>query len=160
MLINYLENKATTHLQAKLDQQEYDESNLIELRVPLNMPYIGDWSDFETYEGETEINGVHYKYVKRKVDKGELVLLCIPNEVKTNLRSAEQTYFKLVNDIGQANGEKQTKSYSAKISFSDYIDDQPFTLTAVATVSTPAHAAYNKDIPSSFIAVPVQPPDC
>jgi hypothetical protein len=101
LLSGILQQKADTRLEAKLDKEQYDPAQLIELRIPINLPYHNDWDQFERYNGEIILNGVHYKYVKRKVEKGELVLLCLPNNEKQMLASARDQFFKLVNDIQQ-----------------------------------------------------------
>ena len=58
-----------------------------------------DGKEFERFDGEMEINGILYKYVKRKVVDGHLVLLCLPNEKKIQLQTARDNFFKLVNDL-------------------------------------------------------------
>ncbi len=118
-----MNNKAEKELQAKLDRLDYDDAQLIEMRVPLNLPYHNDWTEFERYNGSIEINGVHYNYVKRKVEKGELVLLCLPNEEKQLLQSARDQFFKLVNDLNQPNSNKKSAPSSAgaqKALFAEY----------------------------------------
>ena len=65
LITDYMQQRSDAQLEARLDQNDYDESQLIELRVPLNLPYHNDWTEFERYDGEVEIEGVHYKYVKR-----------------------------------------------------------------------------------------------
>ena len=160
LLTNYLQSEASAQLQSKLDNNDYEESSLVELRVPLNMPYITDWDDFETYEGETRINGVHYKYVKRKVQNGELVLLCIPNEQKTQLQNAQHDFFKMVNDLQQPSGKKQSKDHSVKIPLSDCIADNISSADINTTSSSPSRTLYVRNIPSTFIAIPAQPPEC
>ena len=108
LLSGFLQNRSDIQLEAKLDQNDYDASQLFEIRVPLNLPYHNDWQEFERYNGEIEVNGVHYKYVKRKVEKGEMVLLCLPNNEKQNLLSARDQFFKLVNDLQQNNSGKKS----------------------------------------------------
>lgn len=160
LLISYVETKATTHLQAKLDNDQYDESTLIQIRVPLNMPYIADWDNFEKFEGETQINGIHYKYVKRKIEKGELVLLCIPNQQKTSLQAAKQNFFKLVNDLQQPGAKKESKDHSVKVPFTDYIaNGTDYTNTAEIIISLP-HDHYSSFIHPVYITTPAQPPEC
>lgn len=159
-LVNYWELQSSTQLQAKLDHNDYDESTLLEIRVPLNMPYIQDWDEFETYYGETEINGTHYKYVKRKVERGELVLLCIPHAEKTQLQDASNNYFKLVNDLQQPNGKKDSKDHSVKTPFSEYITNTISFADAESYTTTMALAHYAFVIPSAYIATPSQPPEC
>jgi len=52
-----MENRNDIALQQKLDKQQYASRELIEVRVPVTLPYMNDWSQFESYEGETTING-------------------------------------------------------------------------------------------------------
>jgi hypothetical protein len=160
LLINYFAAKATTHLQVKLDNDQYDESTLIQIRVPLNMPYIADWNDFEKYEGETQINGIHYKYVKRKIEKGELVLLCIPNQQKTSLQAAKQNFFKLVNDLQQPGAKKESKDHSVKLSFSDYIANGTAHTNEPEVIISSPHDHYSSSVNSVYLSAPAQPPEC
>src|SRR5205085_11312815 len=100
LLTGFMESKADNLLEAKIENSDYDESTLIEIRVPMNAPYLAENSSgFERYDGELELDGVHYKYVKRKVVNGELVLLCLPNKGKTELQNSREEFFKLVNDL-------------------------------------------------------------
>ena len=161
ILMNYMEQQATTQLQSKLDQNLYDESTLIEIRVPLNMPYIANWNDFETFYGETEIAGTHYTYVKRKVENGELVLLCIPNTAKTELQAAKINYFKLVNDLQQPTGKQDSKNLSVKIPYSDYIANSSMTtINPWAVTTTSVLRPYVFVMPTVYIPTPAQPPEC
>lgn len=107
LLSTWLEQHATQAIEEKLDKHQYAESDLIEFRIPLELPYQMNWKDFERYNGEVEINGIHYKYVKRKVEAGNLVVLCIPNDTKSKLRTSRDDFFKLVNDLQQAPRGKQ-----------------------------------------------------
>jgi hypothetical protein len=160
LLITYFETRANTHLQAKLDSNQYDESTLIQIRVPLNMPYIADWDHFEKFEGETEINGTHYKYVKRKIENGELVLLCIPNQQKTNLQAAGQNFFKLVNDLQQPGAKKDSKEHSVKIPASDYIANSQAPANIISAIKLKPYTPYSLNIPEDHSTTPAQPPEC
>ncbi|HYE55365.1 MAG TPA: hypothetical protein VD996_10990 [Chitinophagaceae bacterium] len=159
LLINYLQDEVNTELQASLDNNEYDESQLVTLRIPLNMPYVTDWNDFESYAGETIIEGIHYKYVKRKVERGELVLLCIPNHHKTTLEAARDSYFKLVNDLDN-NGSKNTgKDKGTKAFSTDYFVNSIWTPSAGIAAPLQKYEPYSALLVSSFILMPSQPPE-
>lgn len=123
LVSDFLQKQSDVKLEARFDNNDYDESQLIEIRVPMHLPYHNDWTDYERFDGEVEIKGVHYKYVKRKVENGELVLLCLPNSEKQMLQSARDNFFKLVNDLQQPNSGKKSNngnSIAFKILFSDY----------------------------------------
>ena len=110
LLTGYLQSKADARMVAQLDRNDFDESQLIEIRVPINLPYHNDWQEFERYDGQIEIEGKHYKYVKRKVEKGELVLLCIPDQSRQLLQTARDNFFSLVNDLQQNSTNKKSDS--------------------------------------------------
>ena len=125
-VINYLQQKAYNQLEARLDVNDYDESQLMEIRVELNIPYQYSWSNFERHSGEVELDGKTYAYVERKVEDGYLVLKCIPNEAKQELKKAGDILFITNNGVDQErNGKEQPASKILKSITGDY-DDHSF----------------------------------
>ena len=125
-VMNLMEKKADARLEARLDNNEYEESNLLEIKVPLDLPYQTDWKDFERCDGAIEFNNVHYKYVKRKIEGGYMILKCIPNDTRQELTNARDHFFQLVNDLEQTKPAKKSNSSipaGIKLSLSDY-DEQ------------------------------------
>lgn len=121
-VVDYIEAKNDIQLEARLDNNHFDESQLIELKVPIHLPYQTSWADFERYDGEIELDGVLYKYVKRKVINDTLVLLCIPNQQKMNLQTAENEFFKNTNDLANTSSKKSgdSKTIAFKKLVSEY----------------------------------------
>jgi len=103
-----MQQRADNKLEARLDVNDYNEASLIELKVPLDLPYQTDWTEFERYDGEVTVDGQHYKYVKRKVQDGMLLVKCIPNQTKHHIESARDQFFQLANDLQTDNGSKKT----------------------------------------------------
>jgi hypothetical protein len=122
---NYLQKKADHQLEARIDMRDYDESQLVEIRIALNMPYQNNSAGFERQYGEVELNGKTYAYVKRKVEDGYLVLKCIPNEIKQKIKSADNALFTANNGLDQEHGTKNNSPLPQvlKSIFTDY-DDQ------------------------------------
>ena len=122
---NYLQKKADRLLESRIDVNDYDESQLIEIKVALNMPYQSNWANFERHYGEIEINGKIYTYVKRKVEDGYLILKCIPNIAKQNIRNADNILFNINNGLDQEHsGSKNDLPVNSVIKnfLSDYDD--------------------------------------
>lgn len=164
LLSDIMVQKSDTEFQAKIDNDEYDESQLIELRVPINLPYHNDWDKFERYDGEVEIDGIHYKYVKRKVEKGELVLLCLPNNDKQLLQTARDNFFKLVNDLQQtsATGKKSETGNTAAFKglFSEYQQEKNnWTIAALTIAGNQYPLNESLFTPFYFHSSPEQPPE-
>ncbi len=120
VLSSYLEEKANAILEMQLDENHYDEHQLISIKVPVDyLPYYNNSQLFERVDGEIEIDGVHYKYVKRRIYNDSLEMLCIPNTAVTALRSAQNEFFKFVNDLQRTGTDKGTHPHhSASKSFS------------------------------------------
>ena len=102
----YLKKQADKQLEARIDVNDYNESQLIEIRVPLNMPYQNNSSDFERHYGEIEVNGKIYTYVKRKIEDGVLILKCLPNTEKQMIKNADNILFTANNGLDQEHNGK------------------------------------------------------
>ncbi|MEO5593222.1 MAG: hypothetical protein ABIR15_05850 [Chitinophagaceae bacterium] len=162
-VINVVQKHADTKLEAKLDRNEYDESQLIEISVPVNMPYQTSWANFERYDGEIEVNGIHYKYVKRKVQDGQLILKCIPNQTKQRLETAKDDIFKTTNDLQQDNSAKKTGTPNAvpvKNLLGDYDKLQQLHVPALyAILSEQSYNMYQPNLVTDLLhSTPEQPP--
>ncbi len=99
IVFDRLETGSHRRMIDRLDEEDYRTEELIELRIPVALPYQSNWSAFERVDGDIEIGGLHYNYVSRKLVNDTLVLLVIPNHDKTRIRHARETFFALVNDM-------------------------------------------------------------
>ncbi len=131
-----MQHRADHQLEARLDVNDYNEASLIELKVPLDLPYQNDWEDFERYDGEITVDGQHYKYVKRKVQDGMLVLKCIPNESKHRIESARDQFFQLANDLQNNDGAKKSEAPKHPVAKSTITECEEFSLLTLATISS------------------------
>ena len=158
-----MEQKADARLEARLDNNNYNEADLITIKVSLNMPYQTTWADFERYDGEVEKDGKIYKYVKRKVQNDSLILLCIPHESKMNLQAAKENFYKLVNDLQQNNSSKNgsDKKATFKNLLSEYVQEIKDCNFAINSNSVQKYFTENISSNSPvFYLLPGQPPDC
>lgn len=162
LLSDYLQHRSDAQLESRLDRQQYNEANLIELRIPLNMPYQNGTSDFERYDGEIEYNGIHYKYVKRKVANGELVLLCLPNENRMKLQNARDEFFKLVNDLQHSSQDKSPASHNTiKNPITEYWEQQNNWHLEALAAQYHNYSPYSARIPAAPpTTTQAKPPEC
>ncbi len=160
LLSSFMEHRSDMAMAQRIDRQAYDENSLLELRVPLNAPYITNTSaEFERIDGEIEINGVHYKYVKRKVENGELVLMCIPHEDKTKILNSRVDFLKMVNDVDQSADGKSKQSFSFKPFAPEFRqENNSWNLQSIYLVlkEITTSSAYN--VADGYHAIPKQPP--
>jgi hypothetical protein len=111
LVLNYLQQDANLRLEASFDKDDFNEAELITLQIPLSLPYQNDQENFERVDGELTLDGRIYKYVKRKISEGKLILLCLPDHRKMQLQSAKDEFFKNTADLVQnSNGKKSGNS--------------------------------------------------
>lgn len=160
MLSGFMEHKADLAFEKKIDNSDYNESNLIEIRVPLNAPYLTENStEYERVEGELEIQGKVYKYVKRKVENGDLVLQCLPNETKTRLKNSRVDFFRLVNDLNHSSQHSNKNTSSFKSFTPEYKQENNCWVIPVISSIQPYSSIVNVLlIAEGFNSIPKQPP--
>jgi hypothetical protein len=164
LLSFYLEDRADRQLEAYLDEDRYDDSQLISIKVPSShLSYYNSTAQFERVDGQIEVGGVQYKYVKRRLFNDSLELLCIPNHAAMNLQTARNQFFQLVNDIQQHNTQsKKSDSHTIAKSFSptDYDAVPGLTIGQLyAVVNLPATQDQAPVIATSYHFTVEQPPD-
>jgi len=113
LLSSFMETRADIELQARLDDNNYEESQLISLKVPITyLSYYNNAPEFETVTGKIEVGGVQYKYVKRRIFNDSLEVLCIPDAAAMKLRSVKDQFFASVNGLQQGAHEKKQSAHS------------------------------------------------
>jgi hypothetical protein len=156
-----LDNMETQKLDAKLDAGDYAEENLVEIRVPLNMPYQNRVTEFERHYGEISIEGKAYTYVKMRIDKDMLVLKCIANSGKDQLKNTTNNLAKANSSQDMENtGKKHSSSFSKNV-ISDYDNtNQFYGLLQSILVTTISHTGFTSRVVKAFISPVHQPPRC
>jgi hypothetical protein len=160
MVIDLMQQKADTKLEARLDNSDYDDSQLIEIRVAMNMPYQQRYTDFERHYGEIEIDGKSYTYVKRKIEGDMLILKCIANQSKEELKTIKNNLAKANSgaDMDHSGSSSQQKSF-AKNSLGEY-DDQFITKQPIAanTLTASYFTDFDITMPEGVATILHQPP--
>ncbi len=161
IVMDILAAKADTRLEARIDNQEYAEEDLVEISIPLNIPYQINQPEFERHYGEVEIDGQVYSYVKRKVENGFLVLKCIPNESRQDIEQGGNEFFKKANGLDHSQPEKNSSGNQsfAKGFFGECDDrnDLPG-LQAFSTSMTQNYGSFTAATMHTSLTQPGKPP--
>lgn len=157
------QQRSDNRIEILMDKEAYNEADLITIKTPLSLPYQSNTTDFVRVSGEINFNGKIYKYVKRKIDNGSLVLLCLPDKNKMQLEKAKADFFKNTNDLAQndnSNKSDNSKSISLKNTASEY-DQYLFAFKLNPANNILGHFGLYKidDLVSSPHVSPEQPPD-
>lgn len=118
-LLNYYEQQFTNNLEKNIDQLAFNENDLREITIPLNMPYYSD-SKMENISGEIELNGNHYQYVKRKIENNILHIWCLNNIEKNKIKSLKSDIAKASSENNSS--EKNKSSTTVKTFQTEYLE--------------------------------------
>ncbi|MBD0277824.1 MAG: hypothetical protein M3342_14400 [Bacteroidota bacterium] len=159
----YAQQHANAQLVAHLDKEQYEEKDLITITVPLALPYQTDWNNFERVDGQIEVQGRTYHFVKRKVVDGQMVLLCLPDAIKPKIESARDEFFKLANML-QADAPAKKSSNSNTITIKSVLSDFDAQMHVWSIESCTNTVVHDKDektsaVITSLIPTPEQPPE-
>jgi len=162
ILTSYLENNFNEKLEAQLDNNNYDESNLVTFKIPAtHLAYYTNYGSFERVDGQIEINGVLYKYVKRRIYNDSVELSCIPNNAVMNLQKMKDNFFKSVNDLQTGTQNKKSGSHSISKSFSldFFVTNNNMSVNELFSSNLKKTISYQIHLPASFYSLPDQPPE-
>jgi len=157
-----MEERANHQLEAKLDNDDYDDAQLISIKIPVtHLAYYNSSDKFERVDGQVEMNGVQYKFVKRRIYKDSVEMLCIPNQTAMSLQSAKDEFFKLVNDLQHTGQSKKTDTHTSKnFTVDNYTLSESFSLHKLCTDINIKRFAYPTSLLSRTIVTAEQPPEC
>jgi hypothetical protein len=153
-------DRSDKQMVAQLDDHLYNESELIEIKVALHLPYLSNQENYIRYDGEIEIDGIQYNYVKRKIQHDTLFLKCLPNITKTKLYAERSYYGNHVNDTPV---EKKGHAVPKKKGLSLDHNAQVVSRFDFAVSTSYFKAEYCSFVPllqDPFLASDCQPPDC
>jgi len=145
------EQRADRQLEARLDVDDYEASSLFYIKVPAHsLSYYNSSSEFERVDGEIIVGDVAYKFVKRRLFKDSLELMCVVNAAAMDMERARNDHSGHSNTPKQEHGADQ-KEYSPAVleySFEIYTEAGSVILTG----------SIHSSLPDGFVGAIERPP--
>jgi len=159
LLTSLIETTADSQLQSRLDDNDYDVSQLVSVKTPVtHLSYYQNDPTFESIKGKIEIGGIQYKYVKRRIYNDSLEVLCIPNLAAMQLQSAKNSFFAFINGL---NAKKQNAhSETCKVFSPEYDPAQDLSIHIINdwSVFTITYADDPASLSPRYAKLPERPP--
>jgi hypothetical protein len=158
-----MEASADVQLQTQLDDNNYDETELISLKIPVShLSYYQNTPTFQSVNGKIDVGGMRYRYVKRRIYNDSLEVLCIPDAAAMKLKAAKNNFFASVNGL-QHEGANKKQSANANVSkdFSpEYYPTQGllFIVSGLWSSRLKKHNEIFSPLSSAYARVPERPP--
>lgn len=95
----YFIHRADAQMVKQVYNDKINDSKFVELKIPVHMPTITDWTDYEVVAGQIQLKDAYYNYVKLKMTRDTMYLICLPNTAKTRLVAANIVTAKEISDV-------------------------------------------------------------
>jgi hypothetical protein len=159
LLFQYYIHKSDVQMVKEIFDNKINEAKLIEIKIPVNMPTIQDWTEYEVIQGQIQLKDAFYNYVRLRMTRDTMYFVCIPNTVKTHLVNANIITAKEINDVPLS--KKGHDGSIKKVSLLSEYNLQAFQYhyTEFETVLKSNDKSLSINLNSPFIDSPVKPPN-
>jgi hypothetical protein len=161
LLLPLLNNKENNTIAANFANGAYQENELLEIKVDLELPYATDWTSFEKINGTIVVQGVIYNFVERKMENGHMVYHCLPNYKSTALQNARDYFHTLVYNMEKQEDSKPVPAsqHTKKLNLETTVLAFENVESIVANVSSAPKAFPIGKYAEGFTHLPSQPPE-
>ena len=161
LFVEYLIRENDVESVNRIDEGNYNNKQLIEIKIPLRLPYYSSSLKYERYYGEIELAGKYFDYVMRKVLNDTVYLLCLPNQIRAELQEAKITAGLIAADMKgpSANPKGAASGGKKQMSLTQYCQDiSGFDFGVFTFRFSPLCNMFSMRLSSCFIEPPVKPP--
>jgi hypothetical protein len=160
LLYRYYIHQSDVQMVKQIFDNKIDNAKLIEIKIPVNMPTIQDWNDYEVVQGQIQLKDAYYNYVRLKMTRDTMYFICIPNTVKTRLEKANIITAKEINDVPLTKKGQLPVSKKVNTTLSEYnLQAFVYHYTAFGEYIIPASKQLSIDLRQPIIESPGQPPN-
>jgi hypothetical protein len=135
----------------------YNIHDLVMVKISVNMPGMQSWNAFENISGQIQFKKACYNYVKLKLTRDTIYVMCIPNYEKTRLTNENIINARQIDDLPGTKGNTAMlkKPSVDKFNLAILIFEVKNRILAIDT-----HFPITKVNPKGcFIETPYRPPD-
>lgn len=159
VVFKWLQISAHHDLIQKLETDQYDENETIELKLAITLPYANQVSNgFKRVDGRFEYEGNIYKLVKQKFELDTLYIVCIKDHKEKELINDFREYAKNTHDTPGSSSKKDSGNTLKQIN-KDYYGDSGILLAELnATSFRSKFSPYQLHQSSLEVDVPTPPP--
>lgn len=138
---------------------KYSLDDLVSVKVPVKMPTVENWKDYVTISGQVQFQNNNYNYVKLRMTRDTLYLMCIPNYKKTRLINQNIINARKIADI--PNSKKDRVPFGKQVSLNDYnLDAVKYSFDSPVKFINNIIERFNPGVVKCALASPAPPPKC
>lgn len=157
LLYAYCVYESNKFYNEQISKDKYNAGDLVEMKIPVHMPTIEDWKEYSYVSGQVQFKNNSYNYVKIRMTRDTVYLMCVPNYATTKLISQNIINARNVADIPVKKEHVPFGKASSLSAFNYHSILFKFSLPLKTLAK--ANSNLRADILKSFITTPGQPPD-
>lgn len=153
----YLAYQSDKLFNEQIDKNNYNINDLTEIRIPANLPNITDWKNYVNLRGRVQFGEAAYNYVKIKMTRNAIYLICIPNYATTHLFNQNIIDARQIPDIPVSKKDHVPAGKTNAITYNHQDIFYKFSTPAITGEKT--LVLIKVFLPQACITGPGQPPD-
>lgn len=158
-VFDYFIHRSDVQLVKQMYDNKRSSAKLIELKIPVHMPTIQDWSEYEHIVGQIQLNTGYYNYVGLKMTRDTMYLLCQPNHVKDQLVKAHLIIAKDLNDVPLSKKGAEPVSKKGSPGYDNVYQTIKCNYKQFATLVSPVVVKQYAQFDHPYIESPGKPPN-
>jgi len=158
LFFEYYIHQADVQMVKQIFDNKIDDTKLIEIKIPVNMPTVNDWTEYEVIEGQIQLKDAYYNYVRLKMTHDTMYFVCLANTAKTRLVNANIVTARQISDVPLSKkGDQAAKKVNT---LSEYnLQAFHYNYTAFSLLTKPQISALSFKLTEPFIESPGKPPN-
>jgi hypothetical protein len=158
LLFQYYIHQSDVQMVKQIFENKIDDTKLVEIKIPVNMPTVQDWNDYEVIEGQIQLKDAFYNYVRLKMTRDTMFFICIANTTKTRLVKANIITEREISDVPLS---KKGDTASKKINTLSEYNLQAFHYQYSAFGTIVKHSIWSEsyELSDPYISSPGKPPN-
>jgi len=98
-MFQYYIHQSDVQMVKQIFDNKIDNTKLIEIKIPVSMPTIQDWAEYEEIVGQIQLKDAYYNYVRLRLTRDTMYFICLANTAKTRLVNANIIAAKGISDV-------------------------------------------------------------
>jgi len=143
----------------QISMDKYSLDDLVSVKIPVKMPTVEDWKDYVAVAGQVQFQNNSYNYVKLRMTKDTMYLMCIPNYKKTRLISQNIINARKIADI--PNSKKDHVPFGKQSILNDYnLDAVKYSFASPVVFINNTIGSIKASLVKCSLPSPAPPPKC
>jgi hypothetical protein len=159
LVFRYFIQRSDREIVKQMYDNKVNSAKLLEIKIPVHMPTIQDWPEYEHIEGQIQLKDGYYNYVRLKMTRDTMSFICLPNTVKDHLVKGNLIVAKDLNDVPMSKKGAEPMSKKVNLGYDNFYQVINCNYKPSAELITPVDYSLLSHLDKPYIESPGKPPN-